>query len=252
MFTVLKAVALALLIPPLCLLFLTLLGLVLQQRYRRIGYILTCFGTVSLLVLAVPAFADSLLIPLEANLPLTPPPDDPPQAIVILSAEVQRTNGTLMSPGALSLLRERAGAALARRTGLPVLITGGRLRPSDTPVGELMATSLEQDFGVPVRWVERVSFDTWENAHMSAPILKEHGIHSIYLVTSAWHMRRALLAFADTGLVVTAAPTHFDREPGQLLDFVPATSGWQTSYLALHEWIGCAWYALRQLVSRNA
>ncbi len=246
---VLRAIAFALLIPPLCLPFLILLGLLSRRRYRGLGHAVACVGTLSLVILALPAVADSLLVPLEWNLPLTPRPDDPPQAIVILSADVQRTSSRVMYPGALSLVRERAGAALARQTGLPLLISGGKLRPADTPVGELMATSLQDDFGVPVRWVERVSFDTWENAHMSAPILKEHGIHSIYLVTSAWHMRRALLAFADTGIAITAAPTHFDREARMPLDFVPATTGWETSFLAFHAWIGCAWYALRQWVS---
>jgi uncharacterized SAM-binding protein YcdF (DUF218 family) len=179
-------------------------------------------------------------------LPLTPPPNDLPQAIVILGGDIQRTSDSAMHPGAMSLVRERAGAALARRTGLPVLITGGKIRPSDTPVGELMATSFQEDFGVPTRWVERVSLDTWENAHMSAPILKENGIHSVYVVTSAWHMRRSLLAFADTGIAVTAAPTYFDRVSTDLIDFLPSTVGWTTTYFALHEWIGCAWYALRQ------
>ena len=87
---------------------------------------------------------------------------------------------------------------------------------------------------------------------MSAPILKEHSIHSIYVVTSAWHMRRALLAFADTGISVTAAPTYFERASTDIIDFVPATSAWAASYLALHEWIGCAWYAVRQWMLSNA
>jgi uncharacterized SAM-binding protein YcdF (DUF218 family) len=247
-----KLVILYVLIPPVCLAFLTLLGLLLQWRYQRLGYVVACIGALSLVVMALPAFAASLLVPLEQNLPLTPPPDDPPQAIVILGGDIQRTSGKVMYPGGQSLARVRAGAALARKTGLPVLITGGKLRPSDRPVGELMATSLQEDFGVPARWVEPVSLDTWENAHMSAPILKEHGIHSIYLVTSAWHMRRALQAFADTGIAVTAAPTHFDRVSTDLLDFLPSTIGWSTSYMALHEWIGCAWYALRQgMLSSN-
>ena len=29
-------------------------------------------------------------------------------------------------------------------------------------------------------------------------------------------------------------------------DFFPRVSAWQRSYFAFHEWIGCAWYALRQ------
>ena len=71
----LRIIVLYVLIPPLCLLFLTLLGLFLQWRYRRLGYTVVWIGAVSLFVLALPAFANTLLVPLEQNLPLTPPPD---------------------------------------------------------------------------------------------------------------------------------------------------------------------------------
>lgn len=242
----LKNTVVSLLVPPISLVLVTLLGLLVQKRNRRAGYAMAWFGVVSLLVLALPAVARLLLVSLEQDLPLTSKPDEPPKAIVILSGDIQRAKGEAMYPGALSLVRERAGAELARKTGLPVLITGGKLRPTDTPVGTLMADSLRQDFGVPVQWVERESRDTWENAHLSAPILREHGIHSIYLVTDAWHMRRALAAFAGTGIAVTAAPTHFDRwPPDSVQDFLPKVAAWQLSYFALHEWIGCVWYALR-------
>jgi uncharacterized SAM-binding protein YcdF (DUF218 family) len=201
---------------------------------------------VLLLLLAVPAFARSLLVALEQDLPLVPKPDEPPMAIVILGGDVHRANGGTMYLGPLSLVRVRAGAELARKTGLPVLITGGKLRPSDIPVGTLMADSLRQDFSMPVQWVERESRDTWENVRLSVPILRQHDIHSIYLVTDAWHMRRALLAFAGSGIAVTAAPTYMDRwPPDSIQDFVPNVAAWQVSYFALHEWIGCAWYALR-------
>jgi uncharacterized SAM-binding protein YcdF (DUF218 family) len=227
-------------------LFITLLGLLLQKRNAAAGRAVAWFGGLSLLLLALPAVSRLLLVSLEQDLPLTPRPDEPPKAIVILSGDVQRANSEAVYAGPLSLVRVRAGAELARKTGLPVLITGGKLRPSDTPIGSLMADSLRQDFGVPVQWVEQTSLDTWENAHLSAPILREHNIHSIYLVTDAWHMRRALLAFADTGIVVTAAPTYFERwPPDSVQDFVPKVSSWQLSFYALHEWIGCAWYALR-------
>jgi uncharacterized SAM-binding protein YcdF (DUF218 family) len=240
----LKTFAVSLLIPPFSLLFITLLGLLLQHRHRRAGQAIAWFGGLSLLVLALPAVSRLLLVSLEQNLPLTPNPDQPPKAIVILGGDIQRADGEAMYPGPLSLVRMRAGAELARKTGLPVLITGGKLRPSDTPVGTLMANSLRQDFDVPVQWVETQSRDTWQNAHLSAPILREHGIHSIYLVTNAWHMRRALLAFAGTGIAVTAAPTHFESWPPDFVpDFVPKVSAWESTYYALHEWLGCAWYA---------
>jgi uncharacterized SAM-binding protein YcdF (DUF218 family) len=244
---VLKIIAVSLLVPPVSLLIVTLLGLLALKRYWRAGYIVAWLGGLSLLALSLPVVAGSLLVALEQDLPLTPDPARPPQAIVILGGDVQRTKGGAMYPGPLSFVRIRSGALLARQTDLPVLITGGKLRPSDTPIGPLMADSLRQDFGVPVRWVEAESLDTWENAHLSAPILRRNGIRSIYLVTDAWHMRRALLAFATTGIVVTAAPTHLDRAPpDHVLDFVPSVVAWQTSYFAFHEWIGCAWYALRR------
>ena len=113
----------------------------------------------------------------------------------------------------------------------------------------MMADSLVHDFQVPVQWIERESRDTWENAHLSAAILREQGIKSVYVVTQAWHMRRAIVAFADTGITVTAAPTsarsrcrHAVRD-----DFVPEVGGWRQSYFALHEWIGLVWYSLRTL-----
>ena len=66
-----------------------------------------------------------------------------------------------------------------------------------------MAQSLTDDFRTPPRWVEAKSADTWENARFSADILRAEGITSVYVVTHAWHMRRAVLAFQGTGLTVT-------------------------------------------------
>ncbi len=59
-------------------------------------------------------------------------------------------------------------------------------------------------------------------------------------------MRRAIMAFADTGITVTAAPPRLDRLPTPLAaDFLPDIAGWRASFYAMHEWIGCAYYALR-------
>jgi uncharacterized SAM-binding protein YcdF (DUF218 family) len=59
-------------------------------------------------------------------------------------------------------------------------------------------------------------------------------------------MRRATLAFQHAGLVVTAAPTSLETPIEPILwDFLPHAVAWEWSYYALHEWIGCAWYAIR-------
>jgi uncharacterized SAM-binding protein YcdF (DUF218 family) len=244
----LKSLLLALLLPPLNLVVLALLGLALTRWRLAFGRALAIAAMLGLLAFAMPAVSDSLLVALETGLADTKPPADPPQAIVILGAEIVRVRGGVARArvGALTLERLRTGAELARRTGLPVLVTGGVTQPTQLPVGSLMAQSMKEDFRVPVRWVESESRDTWENAADSAALLRPDGIRSIYLVTHGWHMKRALAAFAPTGLAVTPAPTPLDTGGTlTLTDLIPRPSAWQTGYFALHEWIGRAWYAFR-------
>ena len=244
----LKSVAEALLLPPISLLLLALVGLLIERRFRVLGRCLAFFGVVGTLLLATPIVSGTLLLALERNLPMTPPSDAPPQAIVILGGDLRRTGRSVVTlyPGPLSLERLRDGAALYRQTHLPVLITGGSQRPGEPSIAVIMADSMQRDFQMPVEWLENSSIDTWQNAQFSAAILREHGIKSIYVVTQAWHMRRALIAFSRTDLMATAAPVPLDRmanAPG--MAFVPNVGAWLGSFYAVHEWIGCAWYALQ-------
>lgn len=245
----------ALVEPPVNLLLAIGLGLVLRAAsrraaLRRLGGGLAGLGFLLLVLLALPASAQLLLRALQRDLPLAPPAGAAPGAIVILSAEDLRTvpGGIFAAPdiGAMTLQRLRAGAALHRRTGLPILVTGGVLRPGTPPIAAAMARVLEQEFGIPARWVEDRSATTWENAAFSAPLLKADGIAAAYLVTHGWHMRRSLMAFEQAGLAATAAPTHLTGpERPDPASFLPSAHAWADSRLALHEWIGLGWYALR-------
>lgn len=61
---------------------------------------------------------------------------------------------------------------MQRRTGLPVLVTGGPVTNGSTTgrvvngkvvsLADIMARSLADDFLVPVRWREGLSEDTWQ------------------------------------------------------------------------------------------
>jgi uncharacterized SAM-binding protein YcdF (DUF218 family) len=243
-----RGLILTLVMPPTGFVVLILIGLLLASGRRRFGRRLTWVSLIALILFGMPVVSYSMLLALESGLPLTPPPDHPPQAIVVLGAEVIRTHQEKLGirPGLLTLDRLRTAAALHRRTGLPILVTGGTTQPDTPAVGLVMEQSLKDDFQAPPRWVESKSIDTWENARFSADILRAEGITSVYVVTHSWHMRRAVLAFQGTGLTVTAAPTSFDDPLGpDLDDFLPRASGWQTGYFAIHEWIGYAWYKLR-------
>jgi uncharacterized SAM-binding protein YcdF (DUF218 family) len=245
----LKFLLLSLAMPPTGFAIVVLIGLLLCIRWRRLGLAIAWLGMAALLLMALPAVSFNMMLALEAGLPPpTPPPGQPPGAIVVLGGEVFRTHAVALgvAPGPLTLERLRIGAELARRTGLPILVTGGVTQPDTPAVAAVMAASLRDDFRLPARWIEDKSRDTWQNARFSADILQAEGITSVYVVTSAWHMRRALLAFHGTALTVTPFPTPLgDPVKLDLYSFLPSAGAWGTSYFALHEWIGYEWYKLR-------
>jgi uncharacterized SAM-binding protein YcdF (DUF218 family) len=250
----LSAIATIFVVPPVNLAVLALLFLLLGGRVLR-GLAMACLAL--LLVLGMPAVAQRLLVSLESV--SVPPPPVTPQAIVVLSAELAWDAGPPPSPdvGQMTLERLRAAADLARRTHLPILVTGGIVESPDAALegrpdggaalAEVMAGVLEKEFGLTPRWVEARSQTTWENAAFSAPMLRADGISSVYVVTHAWHERRALVAFRAAGMPMVPAPVREDAVPPlHLSGFIPVAGGWQRSYYALHEWIGLLWYDARR------
>lgn len=233
----------ALALPPASLALAALLALLLLRG--RAGRVLALLALAALVLLSLPVVSMALLASLDV-----PPaaPAEPPQAIVVLGGDVDRLadppGATL---GSLSLERVRAGAALHRQTGLPVLVTGGIVDDLPLTVGALMAESMTTDFNVPVRWTEAASPTTWENAEYSASMLNAAGISRVYLVTHGWHMRRSLLAFRRVGIEAVPAPVRPDPWPKlRASEFLPRPSAWLGSFFAVHEWVGLAYYAARR------
>ncbi len=256
----LSALPTALLIPPVNLVPLGLAGLVLARFYPRLGRAVVGLALLGLLVLAMPVVSRGLIDSLQAGIPREVPGRPPgelaeapgapgPGAIVVLSADSGGGVGGILpwhGIGPLTLERLQAGAALSRRLGLPILVTGGAPEQGAPSIALQMARSLREDFGLAAAWIEPWAADTWQNAQFSAAMLKGSGISRVYVVTSGWHMRRALIAFRHFGLEAEPVAARF--EAGPVLDadgFIPRVSAWQKSYYAVHEWIGCAYYLLR-------
>lgn len=238
----------ALLLPPASALWLFLLGTLLARRWRRLGRTLQVLACLWLWAASTPFCAGLLLTSLQ-SFPALPADGALPaaDAIVVLSAEADPVGAEYGGPvaGPLTMQRLRYGAALQRRTRLPLLVSGGAPRLGLPSLAALMARAAVDEFGVPVRWQEGRSADTRENADFSAAMLQQDGAQRVLLVTSAWHMPRAVAAFEAAGLTAIAAPTGF-RAPvlDDVANFAPHWHGLRDSCLALHEWIGRAWYAL--------
>ena len=239
-----------LLLPPGSLLVLAVVGLAAMRRWPVVGRSLVAVSLVLLYSLSTPFCAGLLEHSLEKH-PGLAEADlvDDAGAIVVLGADEYspaQEFGQADTVGRLSLERIRYAAWLHRATGgVPLLTTGGKLRPRGTPVGETMATTLREEFGVPVRWVEDASTNTYENTKFSAEMLNDAGVRKIYLVTSASHMRRSVAIFEAFGFEVVPAPTNLAPPIGPVIgDFLPRAKALLDSSQALYEWIGLVWYHL--------
>lgn len=147
---------------------------------------------------------------------------------------------------AFTLERLRYAARLYRATGKPVLVTGGAPGGGTIPEGTLMTSALDQDFRTPAQWAENSALTTWDNAKNSAVILRQAGIQRIYLVSHAWHLRRAAPLFEKEGLQVIPAGTGFSSsDSNDIFDWIPSARAYTETWLAMHEWLGILWYKTR-------
>jgi uncharacterized SAM-binding protein YcdF (DUF218 family) len=133
---------------------------------------------------------------------------------------------------------------LARATGLPLAFSGGvgwgqHGSQAEADVAERIA---RQEYGVTLRWVERESRDTRENAARSVGAAKQAGIDHLVVVTHDWHMPRAQRAFrraADSALTVEPAPMGLaERQRMPNLAWLPSTDGITHVRRVMHELLG--------------
>ncbi len=246
-----------LLLPPGNLLLIILLGLL----WRRRGAL--CFmlglGLVQVWVFSLPATAIWLMSTLERSYPpqaelwLHKPL---PQAIVVLGGGRNRyaTEYGGESTGLIGIERLRYAALLQRKTGLPILVSGGQPLPDTRSEAELMRDVLVEEFKVPVRWLEQDSHTTWQNAQFTDQRLQAAGIQSAWLVTQSWHMPRSLSVFQRGQVEYHAAAVSFGASiPWRdlYMKWIPQPAALSRSMLALHEWLGMLWYRLRQQMAKN-
>lgn len=251
MYDAFKLAVTSLVLPPGGPLVLVALGVLWQRRRPRWGRGLGLAGAAALWLSAMPIVASALVTLLGGAQPLDPQRARSAEAIVILGGGVRPSAAEYGGDtlGRLTLERVRYGAWLARRTGLPVLVAGGPPEPTVRAEAALMREALEQEFGVPVRWVEDRSRNTRENAEQAARELAAAGKRRVLLVVHGFDVRRARAQFEAAGLEVIAAPTQVPRwDEIELADFLPSAGALQTTHFALYELLALA----RDAVARSA
>lgn len=241
----------ALLLPPLNLLLLMAVGAMVIKRRPKLGRGLLVGGFALLWISSTPYFAEGAMHLLEDE--VAPLAKQSADAIVILGGGSYFQAPEYAHQDTVSnstLPRVRYGAALYRATDKPILVTGGSPLGNNTSEAQQMRAVLEQEFHVPVRWMEDKSNNTLENARFSFKMLQQADIKRIYLVSHAWHLPRAIRVFQQAGFEVVPAPTAFTtRYRTDLFAFLPDSEAMQHSRIFAHEMIGLIWYSLKARTS---
>ncbi len=197
---------------------LILLGLgllFLLLAWRRSGFIAVALGFAILALCSWTSFGAVILHPLEDRFarPATMP--DRIDGIVVLGGGFEGGINAARGGYELNDAGDRivAAAALARRyIGAKVLVSGGNGSLLFSGEGDAdTAPRLLTALGVSADRIltENRSRNTYENARFSADLIKPGPDETWLLVTSAFHMPRAMDLFRKAGFPVIAWPTDY-------------------------------------------
>jgi len=221
MLSELKPYITAIVFSPTLLLLGIAFGLWLSSKKPKLGKSIAFFSTTLLWIFSTPAFN----VWLSHNLLTQYKPATAQelkaqgvQAIVVLGGGVEtgQPDG-IQQLQATALDRLRHGIELSRKTGIPVMVTGGKgwsAQAGSENEAEISSRVAREVFQFEIKWTESESRDTQENAFNSKQLLTKQGISKIALVTHSWHMPRSLNAFQKLGFEVIPAPMGFvaDKE----------------------------------------
>lgn len=212
----------------------------LPRRWLRVGLAVE----VLCLLGSTPLGANALLALQERRaLPAVACGAPTPRTFVLLSGGMRRPPRDADDVGALNdASTERtldAAALVLSEPGAQLVISGGT-RPGDVVAESTLMAALARRLGVPAAAIrsEGDSRTTWQNAmHVRAlvPAVDDR----IWLVTSAVHMPRSLIAFRAAGFTPCAHPGDFRAAPlREFTDVFPSGGAIAASAAVLHEWVG--------------
>ncbi len=223
-------------------------------RRARAAALCGVAGAAILWVAATPATATLLVSHLERTHPPrgahTVPPAD---AIVVLGGSL----GLPLPPRVHVDLSDSADrilyAARLYRAGVAprIVVSGGNVFPQPGMDAESRYTAaLLAEWGVPAAaiLIETESRNTYQNAVFTRRLLEKHRIDTVVLVTSGFHMPRALAVFESAGIRTTPAVSDImvvQHAQPNVLRFLPSASALEATTLALKEYLGLAVYRWR-------
>ncbi|WP_201352105.1 YdcF family protein [Hydrogenimonas urashimensis] len=241
----------ALFLPPGVFILVLVLAALLARRWRPF------FATSAALfyLLSLEPVGHALLEPLEAPYRKVQLPADADAVVMLGGGKIEESPNFPLKT--LAFKRAVYALIVAKKLDLPLIVSGGGLHGYtegdaflDTlkDLGPILATQPPRIEAYEKRFAilpEKRSLDTYQNVLYTRQLLPPSP--KVVVVTSASHMRRALMIFAHFGIDAVPAATdfHVSKEPWDGYDLLPQIDALYNSCRALHEYFGIVKISLR-------
>jgi len=232
-----------LILPPGIFIVISLLALFFIKRFK---WFFACCA-LAFYLLSNTYVSNALLYPLEKPYNIHNENFKDVDAVVVLGGgKVDGATNLPLSSGAFK--RAMWGLMISHRYNLPLVFSGGGLDKHFSEADAFLQTVDEVSkyfkikFNKEKIFIENKSLNTLENAKYTKELLSKKGIkaNKIILVTSAYHMKRALEIYRYFGFSATPMATDFliNDSRFNLLKLLPNIGAFKNSYIALHEYFG--------------
>ncbi|NVK31345.1 MAG: YdcF family protein [Gammaproteobacteria bacterium] len=227
--------------------FCLLCFVVFRRRRPKLGKSMLTVGIVSILLLGFEPVSYSLLSSLEKAEPHFSLEQHQPDLVFVFGARSDSVVGIRSAHHltAIALTRLEHGVALVKRYPEAKLVFAAAVTLGDSVPQSKIMRDAAIELGVQAERISTLgaSYDTLDELNQ----LKLLGEGSeVALVSSASHMRRIMMMARYSGLNGLPAPTDFRARPVN----IPALSAYNLDHsrMAMHEWVGMAWFWLKSAI----
>lgn len=183
-----------------------------------------------------------LLTPLESRFPAWRATPEEPTGVIVLGGDINldvaAARGVVSPANPHRIVM--AATLLHRYPQLRALYSGGNPSFWKSNAREAdFAVELLGQLGIPRSRieVERSSRNTAENARFSRELISPNPTERWLLVTSAFHMPRAVGIFCKAGFMVEPVPSGWQTDGRLTLEVQDPVAGLATMDIAVHEWL---------------
>lgn len=219
-------------------------GALLATRWQRAGVRLMAASIVLLALAGILPIGAVLEHVLESRFPPWDPARGPPDGIVVLGGAIDPTLSRIYGATQVIESAERVTVIAKLARDYPkarIVYSSGSGSLSGGELESHYVDQMLETFGVPRERVmlEDRSRNTYENAVYSKALVNPKPGEHWLLVTSGWHMPRAVGCFRRVGFPVEAYPVDWRSRPHLKLS-LNLKFGAALAHLddAMHEWLG--------------